>query len=198
MVQRLWRYRSKAHKRIIYTFNALIAPKAIFLLYFKLNIKEMQTQDQQYIKRAIALARKGMDSGAGGPFGCVIVKDGQVIGEGHNEVLLNNDPTAHAEIVAIRRATQHLQSFQLNDCIVYTSCEPCPMCLGAIYWARPLKVVYAATKHDAADAGFDDSFIYEEIELPVERRKLPIQQLSTEDAVEVFSEWKSKFDKKPY
>lgn len=158
----------------------------------------MKTPDQQYIERAIALAKKGMDLGAGGPFGCVIVKDGQVVGEGFNEVLLTKDPTAHAEVVAIRRATQHLQSFQLDDCILYTSCEPCPMCLGAIYWARPSKVIYAATKDHAADAGFDDSFIYKELEIPMEQRKMNIQQLEAEEAVALFQEWKTKSDKTAY
>ncbi len=158
----------------------------------------MHTPDEQYIKRAIALAKRGMDAGAGGPFGCVIVKDGQVIGEGHNEVLLNNDPTAHAEIVAIRRATAHLKHFQLDGCVLYTSCEPCPMCLGAIYWARPEKIVFAATRHDAADAGFDDSLIYAEMQEPVTERKIEMQHMAIASATELFEEWKAKADKTVY
>lgn len=158
----------------------------------------MQTPDEQYMKRAIALARKGMESGAGGPFGCVIVKDGQVVGEGFNEVILTNDPTAHAEVVAIRRATHVLRDFQLTDCTVYTSCEPCPMCLGALYWARPSRVVFAATKEDASQAGFDDSFIYEELDLPMHERKMSISRMYAPEAQELFREWTQKEDKTAY
>ena len=122
--------------------------------------------------RAIELARKGMENGAGGPFGCVVVKDGEIVGEGSNLVTSTNDPTAHAEITAIRNACQNLNNFQLEGCEIYTSCEPCPMCLGAIYWARPAKMFYAATHEDAAKVGFDDQFIYEEIEKPITERKI--------------------------
>src|SRR5690349_4785723 len=123
-----------------------------------LNKKEME-----YLERAIALSKKGMESGEGGPFGCVIVKDGEIVGEGCNKVTSSNDPTAHAEVVAIREACKHLGTYQLSDCEIYTSCEPCPMCLGAIYWARPKRVVYANTRYDAAAIEFDDDFIYQEI-----------------------------------
>ena len=131
----------------------------------------MTEQDEKFMLRAIELARNGMENGAGGPFGCVVVKDGEIVGEGSNLVTSTNDPTAHAEVMAIRNACQNLNSFQLDDCIIYTSCEPCPMCLGAIYWARPAKMFFAATHEDAAKVGFDDQFIYEEIEKPIIERK---------------------------
>lgn len=150
------------------------------------------------MKMAIDLSREGMSSGVGGPFGCVIVKNGEVIGKGSNAVSSSNDPTAHAEVVAIRDACKNLGHFQLDDCILYTSCEPCPMCLGAIYWARPAKVYYANTKVDAARIDFDDQFIYEELELPFEKRKIPFEQLMNEEAWEVFEEWKCKSDKTLY
>ena len=119
--------------------------------------------DPRFMRRAIELARIGMNSGAGGPFGAVVVKDGEIIGEGHNRVLSTLDPTAHGEVVAIRDACQNLGTFQLDDCEVYTSCEPCPMCLSAIYWARLGKIYYANTKTDAANIQFDDDFIYQEM-----------------------------------
>src|SRR6476660_6909502 len=123
----------------------------------------MTNEEKKFLDRAIELSRQGMQTGKGGPFGCVIVKDGKIIGEGCNQVTATNDPTAHAEVVAIRNACRYLNSFQLTGCDIYTSCEPCPMCLGAIYWARPLRVIYANTKKDAAAIEFDDQFIYEEI-----------------------------------
>lgn len=127
----------------------------------------MTQQDKEFMQRAIDLAKEGMDKNAGGPFGCVIVKNGNIIAEAHNCVTSTNDPTAHAEVTAIRKACQHLNDFQLDDCIIYTSCEPCPMCLGAIYWARPKKVYYACNKHDARQIGFDHilliSFTYEKM-----------------------------------
>lgn len=158
----------------------------------------MHTEHHKFMKMAIDLSREGMQSGVGGPFGCVIVKDGQVIGKGSNAVSSSNDPTAHAEVVAIRDACKNLGYFQLDGCILYTSCEPCPMCLGAIYWARPAKVYYANTKVDAARIDFDDQFIYEELELPLEQRKIPFQQLMNDEAWEVFEEWKNKSDKTLY
>lgn len=159
----------------------------------------MFTEEQKYfMKMAIALSQEGMDQGKGGPFGCVIVKDGKVIGQGSNSVLSTNDPTAHAEVVAIREACKNLNSFQLEGCELYTSCEPCPMCLGAIYWARPSKVFYANTKVDAAEAGFDDQFIYEELELPHGNRKIPFLQLRPEKAKEPFLNWIKKENKTPY
>ena len=127
--------------------------------------------DRKFLELAIELSRQGMEKGAGGPFGCVIVKDGEVIGAGYNEVLSKNDPTAHAEIVAIRRACRKLNSFQLGDCDLYASCEPCPMCLGAIYWARPRRVIYANTRFDAAAIQFEDDFIYQQMNaIPLERK----------------------------
>lgn len=154
--------------------------------------------EEKFMRRAIELARNGMDNNEGGPFGCVIVKDGEIIAEGNNRVTTWNDPTAHAEVVAIRNACEKLDTFQLTGCEVYTSCEPCPMCLGAIYWARPSKVYYAANKNDAADAGFDDSFIYEELNLPPDQKNIPLIPFKRDAAVEVFEKWKSKEDKVEY
>ena len=150
------------------------------------------------MKMAIELSRSGMENGKGGPFGCVIVKDGKVIGKGSNSVLLTNDPTAHAEMVAIREACQNLGHFQLDGCDLYTSCEPCPMCLGAIYWSRPSRVFFANTKTDAAEIGFDDDFIYKELEIPKENRKIPFEHISQPDAIKVFKEWLSKENKELY
>jgi guanine deaminase len=158
----------------------------------------MLSEHQKFMKMAIDLSREGMSSGVGGPFGCVIVKNGEVIGKGSNAVSSTKDPTAHAEVVAIRDACKNLGHFQLDDCVLYTSCEPCPMCLGAIYWARPAKVYYANTKVDAARIDFDDQFIYEELELPFDKRKIPFEQLMNEEAWEVFEEWKCKSDKTLY
>lgn len=158
----------------------------------------MSEQDEKFMRRAIELARKGMDANMGGPFGCVIVKDGQIVGEGNNQVTSTNDPTAHAEVVAIRNACSSLGAFQLDGCTIYTSCEPCPMCLGAIYWARPAAIYIGANKQDAARAGFDDKFIYDEIERPEADRKLPMQRLMSDEAVEVFDEWIAKADKTDY
>lgn len=154
--------------------------------------------DRLFLEQAIALARQGVKEGAGGPFGCVIVKDGKVVGKGWNQVTSSNDPTAHAEVVAIRHACQHLGNYQLTDCDVYASCEPCPMCLGALYWARPRRVVYASTRHEAAEAGFDDAFIYIEINIPPEGRKIPFSHVSLDEASAVFRSWKEKGDKKLY
>lgn len=148
--------------------------------------------DREFIKRAIALSEEGMNNGAGGPFGALVVKDGEVIAEGYNQVTSANDPTAHAEIVAIREACKKLGSFQLEGCIIYTSCEPCPMCLGAIYWARPKAVYYACTKEDAAEIGFDDHFIYDEIEGGIENRSIRFINLNRKNGKEIFEKWKSK------
>jgi tRNA(Arg) A34 adenosine deaminase TadA len=151
-----------------------------------------------YMAEAIKLSIESVTEHNGGPFGCVIVKNGEIIARGNNRVTANNDPTAHAEIVAIREACQKLNSFQLSDCEIYTSCEPCPMCLGAIYWARPKKVYYANTHSDAADIDFDDKFIYQEINLDVTKRKLPFEQLMRTEALEAFKLWKAKQDKTVY
>ena len=154
--------------------------------------------DQKFLLKAIELAKKGVEQGAGGPFGCVIVKDGVIVGQGCNRVTSTNDPTAHAEVVAIRDACRRLNSYQLTNCDLYASCEPCPMCLGAIYWARPNRVVFACTRHEAADAGFDDAVIYEEISIPVEERKIPFEHLAEPAAAALFGLWKEKGDKKLY
>jgi len=158
----------------------------------------MTERDEYFMKRAIAMAEKGVDSNAGGPFGCVIVKDDKIVAEGHNKVTSTNDPTAHAEVVAIREACQKLNSFQLEDCIIYTSCEPCPMCFGAIYWARPKMVYYACTKKDAAKIDFDDQFIYDELEKKMEDRDIQFVKLSRKDALPVFEKWAEKMDKTEY
>lgn len=153
---------------------------------------------KDFMREAIRLSLEGMRSGEGGPFGAVIVKNGKIIGRGNNRVASSNDPTAHAEVVAIRNACQELGHFQLDGCILYTSCEPCPMCLGAIYWARPDKIYYACTKVDAAAINFDDDFIYQELDLPLPERKIPAVQLLQEEGVKVFEEWADKEDKVVY
>jgi len=153
---------------------------------------------KNFMKIAIKLAEENLKTNLGGPFGAVVVKDGEIIGEGGNRVTSQNDPTAHAEIVAIREASKNLGTFDLSGCEIYTSCEPCPMCLSAIYWARIDKLYYAATKDDAAKADFDDSMIYEEISKPKDQRKLPSVQLMREDAVKVFEKWIEKEDKIQY
>ncbi|HRP00145.1 MAG TPA: nucleoside deaminase [Flavobacteriales bacterium] len=158
----------------------------------------MSTTDEDLLREALQLARAGMDRNEGGPFGCVIVKDGRIIGRGNNRVTSTNDPTAHAEVVAIRDACQALGSFQLEGCTLYTSCEPCPMCLGAIYWARPERVVYAGTREDAAAAGFDDQLIYDELPLPPGQRRIPMRTLLHDEAVALFEAWRVKPDKTAY
>jgi tRNA(Arg) A34 adenosine deaminase TadA len=155
-------------------------------------------KDIHFLKMAIDLARKGVENGVGGPFGCVIVKDGQVVGRGCNGVTSTNDPTAHAEVVAIRDACANLGDFQLTDCDVYASCEPCPMCLGALYWARPRRVFFAATREEAADAGFDDELIYREIALPIHERKIEFIRQSVENGDDLFRLWEKKGNKRLY
>ena len=150
------------------------------------------------MREAIRLARNGMDHNEGGPFGAIVVQDGVIIGLGNNRVTSTNDPTAHAEVVAIREACRHLNTFQLTDCVIYTSCEPCPMCLGAIYWARPKAVYFACTKSDASVIGFDDSFIYKELYLDFQQRKIPMIPLLREEALNVFKAWQIKEDKIEY
>ncbi|APS38464.1 MULTISPECIES: nucleoside deaminase [Salegentibacter] len=158
----------------------------------------MKKDHSYFLKRAIQLAEEGMDKGQGGPFGAVIVKDGEIIAEANNKVTASNDPTAHAEVVAIRKACEKLQDFQLENCILYTSCEPCPMCLGAIYWARPKKVYYALTREDAAKIGFDDQFIYDEIALKMDDRKIPFENLMREEGLPIFQKWEAKGDRVDY
>lgn len=143
----------------------------------------------KYMLEAIELSRENIRQGKGGPFGALIVRNDTVIARGANLVTSSNDPTAHAEIVAIREACRALQTFQLTECILYTSCEPCPMCLGAIYWARPKAVCFGNTKNDAAAIGFDDEFLYRELTLPLAKRKIPIMQMMQKEAFEVFQEW---------
>ena len=158
----------------------------------------MNNVDLRFLERAVELSRQGMENLNGGPFGCVIVKDGEIIGEGCNSVITENDPTAHAEVVAIRNACKHLNSFQLTGCDIYTSCEPCPMCLGAIYWARPARVIYANTKADAAAIRFDDMFIYDEIDKPDEERLIPFIHMPLESAHHVFKQWMQLANKTEY
>lgn len=150
------------------------------------------------MEEAIALSQNGMDNNEGGPFGCIIVKGDEIVGRGNNKVSSTNDPTAHAEVTAIRDACNNLHTFQLSDCEIYTSCEPCPMCLGAIYWARPKVVYFANNRQDAADIGFDDSMIYDEMNASLEERKIPIISLGRENALKVFHLWKHKDDKTLY
>jgi len=149
------------------------------------------------MKKAIALSIKNIDKG-GGPFGAVIVKDNKIISTGVNKVTLKNDPTAHAEVNAIRIAARKLGTYDLSGCTIYTSCEPCPMCLGAIYWAHIDKIYFGNTKKNAADIGFDDSFIYDEIDLRFDKRKIPTKQLLENEAIKAFKMWDSKEDKVEY
>ncbi len=155
-------------------------------------------EDSFFMRKAIQQASDGMNSGEGGPFGAIIVKDGKIVGRGNNKVTSTNDPTAHAEVVAIRDACKNLNTFQLDDCTIYTSCEPCPMCLGAIYWARPKRIVYACDKKDAAAIDFDDAFIYKEIELPIDKRSIKTEQLLRDEGLKVFKAWEQKTDKEEY
>ena len=156
------------------------------------------TREERFMQQAILLSQQGMLNNEGGPFGCVIVKGDKIVGQGNNKVICNNDPTAHAEITAIRDACKNLGTFQLNDCEIYTSCEPCPMCLGAIYWARPKIIYYANNREDAAAIGFDDNMIYEEMKAGIPFRKIPIVSLSRQEALKIFNQWHQKMDKKAY
>lgn len=146
--------------------------------------------DQDYMQKAIDIGQKGMRIGAGGPFGAIVVRNGEILSEAHNGVFAYNDPTAHAEVQAIRAACQKIDHYQLEGATLYTTCEPCPMCLGAIYWARPGRVVYACTKDDAAEAGFDDAFIYRELLLPLEQRTILLTHLDKNQALTLFEEWR--------
>jgi guanine deaminase len=153
---------------------------------------------EEFMRRAIALGIENVRSGKGGPFGAVVVKDGRVVAEGANCVTTTNDPTAHAEIVVIREACRVLGQFQLTGCDLYTTCEPCPMCLGAIYWARPARVFYACVAADAASVGFDDAFIYDELKRLLPERRMAMQQLLREESLKIFSLWSSRENKTPY
>ena len=151
-----------------------------------------------FMEKAIEVALENVMSNHGGPFGAIVVKDGKIIGTGRNEVTASNDPTAHAEVQAIRAACQYLNDFQLIDCEIYTSCEPCPMCIGAIYWARPKAVYYACTKEDAAKIGFDDQFIYEQLSLPIDQRNITMKQISPNQYELPFKTWEKSKDKTHY
>jgi len=152
----------------------------------------------KFMRKAIELSIANVKNNTGGPFGAVIVRDGEIIATGTNSVTNKNDPTAHAEVEAIRNACEKLQTFQLDDCEIYTSCEPCPMCLGAIYWSRPKAVYYGNTKKDAAKINFDDQFIYDELDLPLTQRNLKMTQLLPEEAIEAFELWKTSLEKVEY
>lgn len=148
-----------------------------------------QKEHERFMKMAIALSEQNVTRSLGGPFGAVIVKDGKVIAKSANKVTTSNDPTAHAEVSAIRLACRKLKTFDLSGCVIYTSCEPCPMCLGAIYWSRIELIYYANTKRDAADIGFDDQFIYDELDLDMNKRALPVVQLMRDEAQKAFKSW---------
>ncbi|MBI3442059.1 MAG: nucleoside deaminase [Proteobacteria bacterium] len=158
----------------------------------------MPVQQQEFMRRAIALSRQKMAANCGGPFGAVIVRQDKVIAEGWNRVTSSADPTAHAEVVAIRAACKTLGDYRLNGCDIYTSCEPCPMCLAAIYWARLEHIYYANTRADAAAIGFDDAFFYQQINLPEEKRTIPTKRILPDEASAVFSEWLKKADRQQY
>jgi guanine deaminase len=154
--------------------------------------------DQLFMAHAARLSVERMREGKGGPFGAVIVRDGQVIAEGWNEVTSSNDPTAHAEVVAIRRACAALGTFKLEGATIYSSCEPCPMCLAAIYWARLSRLVFANDRDEAAAIGFDDRFLYDEVGLPITARRIPTMRIDSPDAKAAFAEWTKKADKIAY
>jgi tRNA(Arg) A34 adenosine deaminase TadA len=153
---------------------------------------------KSFMSAAIRISIEKMRAGQGGPFGAVIVRKGKVVGRGWNQVTSANDPTAHAEVTAIRDACRKLKTFQLDDCEMYTSCEPCPMCLSAMYWARLKRVYYGNTRNDAAAIDFDDDFIYTEVSRPIAKRKLPMKQLMRKEALAAFAEWRDKADKIKY
>lgn len=154
--------------------------------------------NKEFMRKAIELSIDNVKNNKGGPFGAVIVKNNEIIATGANCVTSDNDPTAHAEMVAIRNACKKLDTFQLDDCEIYTSCEPCPMCLGAIYWARPKAVYYGNTKADAAEINFDDQFIYDELDLPLPERKLKMEQMLNEEAIKAFELWSHNNQKIEY
>ena len=151
-----------------------------------------------FMKKAIELSLDSVRKHNGGPFGALVVKNNRIIGKGTNLVIRNNDPTAHAEVVAVREACRKIRDFQLRGCEVYCSCEPCPMCMAALYWARPARIFYAGTRTDAARAGFDDEYMYEQLVLPIEKRGIPMVQLMHDDALEAFRCWVDKPDRKRY
>lgn len=158
----------------------------------------MDAPNPDFMREAIRLGLEGMRAGMGGPFGCLIVRRATILARGFNQVLHLKDPTAHAEMVAIRIACRAVDSYQLTGCDLYTSCEPCPMCLGAIYWARPARVFYANTRDDAAAIDFDDEFIYEELDKPISERSIPMTQMLRDEAQPAFHEWLAKHDRQIY
>lgn len=164
----------------------------------KAKPRKEPSEDERFLREAIRLGREHMRAGDGGPFGCVIVRDGQVIARGWNTVLTANDPTGHAEVNAVRKACRLLGAFQLTGCVVYASCEPCPMCLGALYWTRPARVVFAAGRTDAARAGFDDARLYREMARTPATRRLPMRQMLRAEASAVLREWKAWDGRRAY
>lgn len=158
----------------------------------------MNNEHEKFMREAIKMANNGMQQNQGGPFGAVIVRDGEVIGRGCNQVPAAKDPTAHAEVNAIRHACSHLDNYSLKGCVIYTSCEPCPMCLSAIYWARLDAIYYADTRLDAAGGGFDDEFLYREVALPLGQRTIPMCHLPSQEALALFSDWNVKEDRIAY
>ena len=156
------------------------------------------TREEKFMLEAVKLAGKGVMANEGGPFGCVIVKGDEIVGRGNNRVLTDNDPTSHAEVVAIRDACARLGTYQLDDCEIYASCEPCPMCLAAIYWSRLRRVYYANTRQDARRIDFDDALIYREVAAPMAKRQIPMRQLLRSEALTVFAEWRRKPDRIHY
>jgi len=158
----------------------------------------MNQDPKAFMREALAMSEKSVRSNEGGPFGCVVVRQGKIVGRGENRVTSANDPTAHAEISAIRDACATLGTFRLSDCELYTSCEPCPMCLSAIYWARIPRVFYGNTRAEAAAIGFDDDFIYRQLALPPEKRTVSMLPLLREEARQAFTDWTAKTDKTPY
>jgi guanine deaminase len=161
-------------------------------IQFKNKTPYSMSHANPFLQRAVELSIQGSTLGKGFPFGAVVVRNGEIVGEGHNEVIIGTDPTAHAEVVAIRNACTNLGTYELADCELYTSCEPCPMCLGAIYWAKIPKVYYANTRHDAADIGFDDALIYEEIPLPLDQRQVEMIALDNQKALVAFELWRER------
>lgn len=158
----------------------------------------MTTYRKEFMDEAIRLAESNVQLGKGGPFGALVVRNGEIIARGINLVTATNDPTAHAEVVAIRQACEKLGWFEIRDCEIYSSCEPCPMCLGAIYWARPATVYFAASRQDAAKVGFDDAHIYDEIAAPLSERKIPSIHVKHENALSAFQKWNESGKKIPY
>ena len=166
-------------------------------MYYFMKPDKLYMDKRELMRRAIALSIESVKAG-GGPFGAVVARDGEIIAEASNSVTIDNDPTAHAEVNAIRKATRRLGTFDLSGCEIYSSCEPCPMCLGAIYWAHIDKIYFANDRKDAAAIGFDDDFIYQELELPVGQRRNAVEVFMADEAIEAFELWKQKADKNEY